>query len=95
MTLLYIIGTSLGFFGNRKLTFVDQGNIFSSGIRYVITHFFGYLLNLSILITFVDKLGYSHQLVQAIAILVVAAFLFIAFKFFVFSDENISNTGEL
>jgi len=55
-----------------------------AGVRYVIAHCIGYLLNLSILIVFVDKLGYAHQWVQAIAIFVVAAFLFLAFKVFVF-----------
>lgn len=55
-----------------------------AGVRYVIAHCIGYLLNLSILIVFVDELGYAHQWVQAIAIFVVAAFLFLAFKVFVF-----------
>jgi putative flippase GtrA len=84
MTLLYGVGAAIGFFGNRSLTFEHQGNIMGAGIRYIIAHSFGYLINLSILIVFVDKLGCAHQRVQAIAIFVVAAFLFLAFKVFVF-----------
>jgi putative flippase GtrA len=84
MTLLYGVGAAVGFFGNRSLTFEHQGSIMGAGVRYVIAHCIGYLLNLSILIVFVDKLGYAHQWVQAIAIFVVAAFLFLAFKVFVF-----------
>ena len=84
MTLLYGVGAAVGFFGHRSLTFEHQGSIIGAGGRYVIAHCFGYFLNLSILIVFVDKLGYVHQWVQAIAIFIVAVFLFLAFKVFVF-----------
>lgn len=84
MTLLYGVGAAVGFFGNRNLTFEHQGNIMGAGLRYVIAHCIGYLLNFSILVVFVDKLGYEHQWVQAIAIFIVAAFLFLAFKVYVF-----------
>lgn len=91
MSVLYVVGASIGFWGNRKLTFAYEGSVLGAGVRYFIAHFFGYLINLSILFVMVDKLGYAHQLVQAVAIFVVAAFLFIAFKFFVFPDMNVSN----
>ena len=84
MTLLYAIGAGIGFVGNRRLTFAYEGGIIGSGIRYVLVHLAGYALNFVILITFVDRLGYPHQIIQAFAILTVAAFLFIMFKFFVF-----------
>ena len=84
MTVLYIIGALMGFLGHRKWTFTHQGAFLGSGIRYFIAHLLGYLINFIILLTFVDKLGYSHQWVQAGAILVVAGFLFVAFRYFVF-----------
>jgi putative flippase GtrA len=84
MTVLYGVGAAVGFFGNRSLTFEHRGSILGAGVRYVIVHCVGYLLNLSMLIVLVDKLGYPHQWVQGVAILVVAAFLFLAFKVFVF-----------
>jgi putative flippase GtrA len=84
MTLVYIIGASMGFIGNRKWTFAHRGDSTSAALRYVLAHLFGYLLNFLILVTFVDRLGYSHQWVQAAAIIVVAGFLFVIFKFFVF-----------
>lgn len=84
MTLLYGISAAVGFFGNRSLTFEHQGYIFGAGVRYVIAHCIGYVLNLIIFIIFVDKLGFAHQWVQAIAIFIVAGFLFLAFKVFVF-----------
>lgn len=94
MTLLYGVGAAVSFWGNRKLTFAHKGGLVGAGVRYVMAHCLGYLINLAILVVMVDKLGYAHQLVQAIAILVVAAFLFLAFKFFVFTDLNVSNMGE-
>ena len=84
MTLLYVFGASIGFFGNRQWTFAYKGNWLESGVRYTIAHVFGYLINLLILLTFVDRLGYSHQWVQAAAIILVAGFLFLAFRYFVF-----------
>lgn len=86
MTLLYIVGAAIGFIGNRKWAFTHKGSMLKSGIRYFVAHFFGYLINLLILLTFVDRLGYPHQCVQAVAIIIVAGFLFLVFKHFVFSN---------
>jgi putative flippase GtrA len=84
MTISYIAGAFIGFVGHRNWTFAHQGALLGSGARYFIAHLFGYLINFLILLTFVDKLGYSHQWVQAAAIIVVAGFLFVAFRYFVF-----------
>jgi putative flippase GtrA len=89
MTLVYIIGASIGFIGNRKWTFAHRGNSTSAALRYVLAHLFGYLLNFLILFTFVDHLGYAHQWVQGVAILIVAGFLFIVFKYFVFRESPV------
>lgn len=88
MTFVYIIGASIGFIGNRKWTFAHRGNSSSAALRYVLAHLLGYLLNLFILVTFVDRLGYAHQWVQAAAIIIVAGFLFIVFKYFVFHERK-------
>ena len=87
MTLVYIIGASIRFVGNRKWTFAHRGDSTSAALRYVPAHLFGYLLSFLILFTFVDRLGYAHQWVQAVAIIIVAGFLFIVFKYFVFAKE--------
>ena len=84
MSLLYFTGATIGFYGNRSVTFAYKGSWLHSGLRYLMTHLAGYSINFSILAIFVDHLGYAHQLVQAAAILIVAGFLFTAFKFFVF-----------
>jgi putative flippase GtrA len=84
MTISYITGAFIGFIGHRQWTFSHNGALLGSGARYVIAHLFGYLINFLILLTFVDTLGYSHQWVQAAAIIVVAGFLFVTFRYFVF-----------
>ena len=86
MTFLYFIGAIISFFANKKFTFNYKSKLFGSLARYLVAHFFGYLINIIILIIFVDKIGYPHQIVQGIAIFAVAGFLFVCFKFFVFRD---------
>ena len=87
MTLVYIIGASIGFIGNRKWTFAHRGDSSSAALRYVLSHLLGYLLNLLILFIFVDHLGYARQWVQVVAIIIVAGFLFVVFKYFVFDEK--------
>lgn len=84
MTMVYLLGATLGFFGNKQWTFEHRGNAKRAMLRYIVAHSAGYMLNFLILYTFVDRLGYPHQWVQAAAIAVVAVFLFVIFKYFVF-----------
>jgi len=89
MSVVYIITAFVSFLGNRKLTFAYQGGFLGSGLRFSIAHFLGYLINLGLLFVLVDKFGYPHQAVQVCAIIIVAIFLFITFKLFVFKEESI------
>lgn len=94
MTFLYAAGATFGFFGNRQWAFSHTGSFWRAAGRYALAHCCGYLLNFSLLYVFVDRLGYPHQAVQAVAIFVVAGFLFVAFRYFVFrasteKQENI------
>jgi len=89
MTLVYIIGASIGFIGNREWTFAHRGDSASAALRYGLAHLLGYLLNFLILFTFVDRLGFAHQWVQAMAIIIVAGFLFLVFKYFVFRERPV------
>lgn len=84
VSVLYVVGVTISFLGNKKWTFSHQGAVLSTGVKFFVAHFFGYLLNLLLLITFVDRLHYPHQAVQAVAIVVVALFLFVVFRVFVF-----------
>lgn len=91
MTLLYFTGASISFFSNRRFTFRHDGHIGVTGARYLLVQFAGYLLNLVLLLLFVDWLGLSHQIVQATAIVVVAIFLFVLLRFFVFTPLSSEN----
>lgn len=85
MTALYVLGMAVGFAGNRSWAFSHQGPMLGPLGAYLAAHAVGYGLNLLILAVFVDRLGYAHQWVQAVAIVVVAAFLFVAFRYIVFA----------
>ena len=84
MTGLYALGALVSFLGNRRWTFAHRGSVSGSALRFAVAHVLGYLLNLAILVVFVDHLGFAHQAVQAVAIVVVALFLFTLFRTFVF-----------
>jgi putative flippase GtrA len=87
MTVLYLLGASIGFLANRHFTFKHDGGIGVTGIRYILAQIMGYLLNLALLLLFVDWLDFPHQIVQAIAIVVVAVFLFVMLRLFVFTPS--------
>lgn len=87
VSILYPIGALIGFAGNRQWTFTHRGHLLGSSLRYAAAHTLGYLLNILLLLIFVNRLHFPHQIVQAGAILVVAAFLFVAFRLFVFRPQ--------
>lgn len=87
MTSLYIVGTLVGFMANQRITFQQNFGNGVKWIRYIQAQVAGYLLNLTILILFVDWLNFSHQLIQAIAIIIVAIFLFIMLRVYVFAPN--------
>lgn len=88
VSLLYPIGTYLSFAGNKSWTFNSSEGDLGTGTKHIIVYALGYVLNLILLHVFVDILGFAHQLVQFLAIFVVALFLFVAMKFFVFAEPN-------
>lgn len=88
MTLLYVVGAAIGYMGNRQWAFGHKGDVLGSFMRYVLAHFCGYLINFMMLLVFSDRMGYPHQYVQAVAIVVVAGVLFLMFRYFVFSDTE-------
>lgn len=93
MTALYVVGASVGFFANRRYTFRHDGGMGVTGGRYLLVQTAGYLLNLALLLVFVDWLGVAHQIIQAIAIIVVAIFLFVTSRVFVFSQNSKESGG--
>jgi putative flippase GtrA len=88
MSSFYVLGAVLGFFGNKKLTFSHTGNLYGSIFRYIIAHTIGFTLNFMLLTVFYEWYGYPYQYVQAVAVFVVAANLFVLFKYYVFPPEH-------
>lgn len=85
MTLLYIVGTLQTFLLNRRWTFGLRGNTRKYLIRYVLIYLLGFVINFSGLYVFVDLIGFQHEIVQAIFIIVVALILFTLQKIWVFN----------
>lgn len=90
VSLMYPIGAFLGYFGNSKFVFFYSGSHLSGLLRWFLAHSIGYTINIAILYTFVDQLGYPHPLIQAIAIFVVAGILFLLFRYYVFPQKALA-----
>ena len=88
MSVLYVAGVMASFLLNRYWTFGDQSAVARSLARFLIAYLGGYLLNLGILLLFVDHLGYPHQWVQGCAIIGVAGALFLLNRYYVFSANR-------
>ena len=88
MTGLYLFGGVVGYLGNKKWSFDTTTEHRSALWKYCFAYLMGYLINLYILIQLVDRMGYSHIYAQALAVIVVTTFLFLAFKFYVFAERE-------
>ena len=93
MTVLYGIGVIIGFYSHKKFTFSYGGSALDSVFRFGITHLLGYLLNLFILLIFVDAYNFPHSIVQGVAIFIVAGFNFLSFKFIVFRSMRVKQVA--
>lgn len=88
ITCLYAFSATLGYFGNRSWSFRYQGPQGAAALRYALAHLTGYGINFMMLDVLVERLGYAHEAVQALAIPVVALYLFVVFRFFVFVSSR-------
>lgn len=91
---LYLVGAITSYVGNSKYTFSYQSKQSNVLIRYIIAHALGYLINVLMLYALWEKLKYPHQIVQAFAIFVVAGFLFVVFRYFVFGPAAVFGPNE-
>jgi putative flippase GtrA len=88
VTLMYPIGVATAYFGHAKYSFSYKGRHSNGLVRYAIAHLIGYGANIGMLYLLWNQLGYPHQLVQAVAIFVVAGVLFFLFRYFVFPQSS-------
>ena len=87
---LYPIGVMVSFLVHRRFTFRARTRLLPSGVRFIIAYAAGYGLNLTLLWAQIERLGIDPIVAQAVSIVVVAAFLYVAQKYWVFdaSDEK-------
>jgi putative flippase GtrA len=85
MTAVYWAAVAQSFYFNWKWTFEYRRRPSGAFVRYLVAYFFGYVLNISALWLLVDLLRFPHQLVQGILICLVAAFLFLLQRYWVFA----------
>lgn len=86
MTIFYALGVLLSFVFNRNWSFGHRGHVSSAFLRYLATYAAGYVLNFVALWWLVDGLGLPHAWVQGVMIFVVAGFIFLTQKFWVFPN---------
>lgn len=84
MTAIFAIVTTLGYLGNRKITFSHQGQVSISYAKYWATYVGCYFFNLGVMYVAVDLFKFMHQLVQLALIFFDAPVLFLLQKFWVF-----------
>jgi len=88
MTVTYALGVLLSYVFNRRWTFRYQGARGYSLMRYVMAYGFGYAINLSALLIFVDYLHLAHEIVQGCMVVAVAIVLFLLQKYWVFRTAS-------
>lgn len=88
MSILYAIGLFISFWQNRNWVFRHNGKARASLARFLAAHACAYGINYTFLSYFHDRLGYPDAWVQFSAMAVMAIFLFLMFKFFVFPKHR-------
>ena len=86
VTILYPLGVIFSYYGNAAFTFKYNGNSSSAKLKFFLAHLLGYLINITLLYIFVQQLMYRHELIQFFSIFIIAIYLFLASKFFVFKN---------
>lgn len=88
MSLLYGVGVLQTFVFNKRWTFGHRGARRAVFFRYCMAYGVGYVINLLVLLVFVDQHGYSHEIVQGVMILALAVMLFLLQKYWVFQSSE-------
>jgi putative flippase GtrA len=91
VSLFYPLAATMGYFSHAKFSFSHNGRHRDAIPRYIVAHVVGYLTNIILLYVFVDVLLYPHQLVQIMAMIIVAGELFLLFRYYVFPDKCIKD----
>lgn len=88
MSIIYLCACLVSFAGNKRWTFASRSNSIALLPRYVCMQIAGYLTNFLLLLVLYKHLGFSHQVIQLLAMFVVAIELFLLSKYYVFREAN-------
>ncbi len=90
VSMLYPTHIGLSFYLNKKWSFSHEGRISASSVRYLLSYLGCYILNVLTLEYFHGYFGFSHVIVQAVAVLVIVPLLFVTQKLWVFGEDGAS-----
>ena len=88
ISILYVVQIGLAFYLNKNWSFGAKGHSTASAIKYLTAYVACYALNVAALKVFAGDLGLSYLAVQAAAVPVCAALLFVAQKYWVFRSPG-------
>jgi len=88
ISIFYPIFVILAFYLNKKWSFSHKGRVSTSALRYLIAYVGCYVVNVAMLKFFNGYLDYSHLVVQAFAVLILALLLFLTQKHWVFRVQG-------
>jgi len=84
MTVTYCTSVLCTFLFNRRWTFDHRGKLPAAAMRYGLVYVLGYIFNFGALALLVDGIGLPHAPVMAALIIISAALIFLAQKYWVF-----------
>ncbi|MDD5029646.1 MAG: GtrA family protein [Rhodoferax sp.] len=93
MSLLYLVGVLQTFVFNKRWSFRFNGAATPALLRYVTAYAVGYLIQLFALLLLVDQMRLPHQWVMGVMIVIVAAMLFFAQRYWVFPPTTSGSTA--
>jgi len=88
MTALYGLGVLQTFPFNKRWSFGDKGPEGAALMRYSFAYASGYALNYAALVAFAGYLHLGHQYVQGITIILIAGYLYILQRVWVFARSR-------
>jgi putative flippase GtrA len=91
MTALYAAGVLQTFLFNKRWSFRDRGPEGIALLRYCAAYASGYALNYAMLAVLVDVLQLRHEYVQGVIVLLIAVYLFVLQRIWVF--RSLSGSG--
>lgn len=88
VSIFYLIYICLTFYFNKTWSFDHHGQRTVAAMKYLFAYFVSYVLNVILLAYFNSYLGFSHIVVQAAAVVPIAALLFLMQKYWVFQKKS-------